>query len=71
MTPYTIEKYREAIDAWRHACDELDQAHACLRDVEMQYVTARNGGNRMDAMQIYKMADALLKELEQILTEEE
>ena len=62
----TVETYMEGLRQLQVAVDELDQAHATLRDVGMdRYSTSRvPWGPRLSLDEIYKHAESLLKDLQ-------
>ena len=70
MSQYTMEQYRAAIEAWQKAVDELDQAHAVLRDVGLDKIDARIRRDRMTAGDLVDVAIALQSELELSIAEE-
>lgn len=71
MSEYTIEQYRAAIEAWQKAVDELDQAHAVLRDVGLHNIFLNRRFGRLDAGDLVDAAIALQKELELSIEEED
>lgn len=60
----SILKYQAAVVAWREAVDEMDQAHAALRDAGLhKYHT---GYGSLSADSLVDRAMQLLKSLEQL-----
>lgn len=68
---YTMKQYRDAVEAWRKAVDEIDQAHACLRDVDMHQFAAERSRCRISIETVMRDAFTMLVELERSLKEED
>jgi hypothetical protein len=59
-----VQQYLDAVAAWRKACDEIDQAHAVLRDIGLhKYHT---GYGSLSADSLVDRAGQLLKSLEEL-----
>ena len=68
---YTVEKYKEAVEAWRKAVEELDQAHAVLRDIGLhKAVDTAGGAYRMTPDSVTGLAFSLLEKLENYTCDE-
>jgi len=52
--------YGEAIEQLETACNELDQAHATLRDLEMEHTSIRSGQREYDVAGVFRLAATLL-----------
>lgn len=60
-----IKKYLDAVKAWKKACDEIDQAHAVLRDIDLhKYHEGSSLYGHSSAEDIHNRAFQLLQELE-------
>jgi len=52
--------YGEAIEQLETACNELDQAHATLRDLQMEHTSIRHGQRDITIAGIFRLAATLL-----------
>ena len=64
MATPKIQQYLDAVEAWKKACDEIDQAHAVLRDIGLHTFVC--GFATFSADKLHNKAFALLKELEEL-----
>jgi hypothetical protein len=65
-----LETYREALEWLKAAMDQVDQAHANLRDVHLTWVRSCRGPHGVSMDSLYGHMESILRNLEQIECDE-